>query len=67
MNKPINQPSWLPTRKLTGALLAAAAMEVLHPLIVKWLPILGGPAMGEVMTIGAGFLAGYLIKDLPNV
>ncbi len=71
MAKTVSQPSWLPTNKLTGALVAAAAWELFGPWMIAYgvslgLPV-GGPAVTAVAQIGIAALAGYLIKDKPNV
>ena len=70
MAKPVkvSQPSnWIPTRKLSGALIAAAAWELINQFA---LPVLGvvafGPATSALIQLGIAAAAGYLIKDRKN-
>ena len=71
----VNQPTWLPTNKLTGALVVAAVWEMFGPQIVRLVGIalaplgipFGGPATVAILQIALAAIAGYLIKDRPNV
>ncbi len=72
MAKTVNQPSWAPTNKLTGALVAAALFEVFKPHIITlgatWLGLsLGGPATMILLQMIVAGGVGYFIKDKPNV
>ena len=72
----IKQPGFAPTNKLTAAMLAGVAYEFLQPLVdagITWLgAALGvawqlGPNGDMVLMFATMMLAGYLVKDRPNI
>ena len=72
----VSQPSAMPTRKLaTGTLVAAITGTQLAPALAEVWPqiapaVLAGPAVTEylslVLSIVAGLVAGYFVKDRAN-
>ena len=72
----VKQPSFVPTNKLTAAMLAGAAYEFLQPAVAHGVAY-AGERLGIAWTLGANgdmvlqFLVmlavGYLVKDRPNV
>jgi hypothetical protein len=72
----VNQPSFAPTNKLTGAMLAGAAYEFVQPAVTRGIEWAGEP-LGITWTLGVNgnmvlrfltmLVVGYLVKDRPNV
>lgn len=72
----VKQPSFKPTNKLTAALIAGAAYEFVQPAIARGLVFLGnlagidwqlGSSGDLLLQFGVMAIAGYFIKDAPNV
>lgn len=63
----VNQPSALPTRKLTAAMLGASVAGLLKAFVVQQWPFLADPIIWEPLPYAFGFLLGYVVKDAPNV
>ncbi|MEK9752494.1 MAG: hypothetical protein VW338_04685 [Rhodospirillaceae bacterium] len=69
----VNQPSAWPTHKLSAAMVTVAVMQLIAPWLeqlagLHWsLAGLKGDAVQALISVGAGFLVGYLVKDRPNV
>lgn len=62
----VNQPSALPTRKLTAAMLSASAAGIIKAVVINKWPQFADPMIWEPLPIVVGFLVGYAIKDAPN-
>lgn len=63
----VQQPSANPTRKLTAAILGASIAALVKAVVTNKYPYLGDPIIWEPFPIVVGFLAGYVVKDKPNV
>lgn len=63
----VNQPSSLPTRKLTAAMLGTSLASTVQAFAVHYYPFLADPLIWEPLPIAFGFLCGYFVKDSPNV
>lgn len=64
--EPVNQPTANPTRKLTSATLASAAMAVIGLILKNKAPGWYDPEVMLALMPFAGLLAGYYVRDLPN-
>lgn len=63
----VNQPTLAPTRKLTAAVVAGAAHSILGLLLRNMAPEWYDPEVMAATLPLVIFLAGYVIKDNPNV
>lgn len=63
----VTQPSALPTRKLTAAMLAASAAGIVKAAVVHQWPHFADPVIWEPLPYLLGFGVGYFVKDRPNV
>lgn len=63
----VNQPSAIPTNKLTAAMLAASAAGVVKAVVVHAWPHFADPVIWEPLPYVLGFAVGYFVKDRPNV
>jgi hypothetical protein len=63
---PTDQPTAVPTRKLTAATVAAALLSLAQLLATNLAPQWYDPELWVAMTPLVTFLAGYLVRDLPN-
>lgn len=63
MNNLVNQPTLNPTRKLSAAVVAVAAMEVFWVILNNLAPTWADPSLKAALTPVVVFLAGYFIKD----
>jgi hypothetical protein len=63
---PVNQPTALPTRKLTAATLAVAALSLAGLITRNLAPQWYDPQAWSALLPVATILAGYLVRDLPN-
>ena len=72
----VRQPGYAPTNKLTAAIVGGALFEFAEPVIAKGIALAGGmigvnwtlgPNFGTVVMFLTMFLAGYIVKDRPNV
>jgi hypothetical protein len=63
----ISQPTSNPTNKLTSAVLATAAVAVLKAVINFFFPDFGSEEMWLALMPVAAYVAGYVIKDAPNI
>jgi hypothetical protein len=64
--KPVDQPTALPTRKLTAATLAAAIVSLAGLFARNLAPGWYDPETWAALTPIVTLLAGYLIRDLPT-
>ena len=64
--EPISQPSINPTRKLTAATIAGAAVSVSGLIVRNLAPEWYDDAVWTAMLPIVIFAVGYLVKDLPN-
>lgn len=68
MTELVNQPSAMPTRKLTvAALIGPAVTETWQMLMLDLYPALSGDKLSMLVGMGAAFLFGYYTRDKPNV
>ena len=67
VKKTVNQPTINPTRKLTSAVIATAALEITRVLAGHFLPGVFDPAFWLAVSPLVVFGVGYLVKDEPNV
>lgn len=72
----VTQPGFAPTNKLTAVMIAGVAYEFMQPVLLAGVEWVGrtigiewtlGPNGDMLVQFGIMFLAGYLIKDRPNV
>lgn len=63
----VNQPTANPTRKLSAAVIGAAAMAVLGLVLRNAAPDWYDPAVMAALTPIVIFGLGYFVKDRPNV
>lgn len=64
--RPIDQPTLNPTRKLTAATIAAAAVSVAGLIIRNVAPEWYDAEVMLNLTPVAVFVIGYFVRDLPN-
>lgn len=62
----VNQPSALPTNKLTAAMVAASLASIVKAFVVQTWPQFADPIIWEPLPILLGFAVGYFVKDRPN-
>ncbi|RLP22277.1 hypothetical protein [Mesorhizobium sp. YM1C-6-2] len=62
----VNQPTALPTNKLTAAMLSASIAGVVKALVVQAWPQFADPVIWEPLPYLVGFAVGYFVKDRPN-
>lgn len=65
-DKPVDQPSAWPTRKLIAAMLAASATAAVKAYVLNMWPFLNDPVIWEPLPILVGAVTGYYVRDLPN-
>ena len=63
----VDQPSALPTNKLTAAMLSASAAGLVKAVVVNAWPHLADPLIWEPLPYIFGMAVGYFVKDKPNV
>lgn len=63
----VSQPTSNPTRKLSAATIALAAVELAWVLLVNFAPSYADPNLKAAITPVVVFLVGYMVKDAPNV
>lgn len=64
----VNQPSVLPTNKLTAAVVITPLVaELWGRLMAEFYPPLSGPELSMYVGVLAAALVGYVVKDRPNV
>lgn len=72
----VKQPTFMPTNKLTAAMLTGAAYEFLQPAVARGIEAGGefigiawvlGPNTDLLLQFGLMALVGYLVKDSANV
>lgn len=63
----VSQPTLNPTRKLSAATIALAAVELAWVLLVNFAPSYADPNLKAALTPVVVFLVGYLVKDDANV
>lgn len=63
----VNQPSAMPTRKLTAAITSASIAAIIKAQIIHMWPHLAEPLIWEPMPIIVGAVVGWFVKDRPNV
>lgn len=68
MTKPlVNQPSALPTRKLTvAAMIAPAVTEAWGAILADLYPPVSGPEVSMFVGALAGLAVGYFVRDRAN-
>lgn len=62
----VNQPSSLPTNKLTVAMASASLAGIAKAVVLHFYPDLSDPVIWEPLPYLIGGIAGYLVKDAPN-
>lgn len=63
----VNQPTAMPTRKLSAAVLAAIVMDIAKVIVSNLWPSWYDASLWEALTPLAVLLVGYVVKDAPNV
>lgn len=63
----VRQPSALPTNKLTVAMVSASLAGIAKAFVVQAWPQFGDPVIWEPLPYIIGFIAGWFVKDRPNV
>jgi hypothetical protein len=63
----VNQPSSMPTRKLTAAITTASIAAIIKAQIIHMWPHLAEPLIWEPLPIIVGGVVGWFVKDKPNV
>jgi len=72
----VSQPTFMPTNKLTAAMLAGAAYEFVRPVIARgieavgtWLDVAWALGVNNDLLLQFGLMAlvGYIVRDKPNV
>lgn len=62
----VNQPSALPTRKLTAAMASASIAGIVKAFVINSWPQFADPVIWEPLPYVIGFAVGWLVKDRPN-
>jgi len=62
----VNQPTALPTNKLTAAMLSASLAGIVKAFVVQAWPQFADPIIWEPLPYIVGFAVGYFVKDRPN-
>lgn len=62
----VNQPSANPTRKLSAAVITAAAMNVAKIIMINTAPQWYDPELWAALDPIVIFAVGYFVKDQPN-
>lgn len=63
----VTQPSAMPTRKLTSAMVSASVVAIIKAFVVHAYPQLSDPIIWEPLPLIVAFAVGYFVKDKPNV
>lgn len=63
----VKQPTINPTNKLSAAIIGASLAAMLKAIVTNRYPYLGDPVIWEPMPIVVAAVAGYFVKDAPNV
>lgn len=63
MTRLVKQPSAIPTRKLTTAMVTASVVGVIKAYVIQNWPQFSDPVIWEPLPYIVGFAAGWLIKD----
>lgn len=63
----VDQPSHVPTRKLSAAMLSASAAGIAQATVVHAYPQYADPVIWEPLPYLIGGVVGYFVKDSPNV
>ncbi|PAQ00894.1 hypothetical protein LRP31_25395 [Mesorhizobium mediterraneum] len=63
----VEQPSALPTNKLTAAMASASIAGIIKALILHQFPDFAEPAIWEPLPYLVGGVVGWFVKDKPNV
>lgn len=67
MTKTVAQPTLNPTNKLTAAIVAASLAAIVKGWVSNQWPYLGDPIIWEPLPIVVAAIAGWFVKDAPNV
>ena len=62
----VSQPSAMPTRKLTAAMMSASIAGIVKAVVVNAWPHFADPMIWEPLPYLVGFGVAYFDKDLPN-
>lgn len=63
MPKLVNQPTALPTRKLTAAMMSASIVGIIKAAVVQNWPEFADPIIWEPLPYLVGFAFGWFVKD----
>lgn len=67
----VNQPTWVPTRKLTAGMLSSSAAAIIQAYVIGQFPTFSDPLIWVPLPIiisgVVGMVVGWFVKDKPNV